>query len=292
MHIDDIDEFPSEEELKKRFYHWDYIVTRKRQLRYWHRKRDTDAKRKHRNESYIKQYKELVGIWEDPDVEKNHTLWLKKQIYKSKYNCKYIRGRITPYKIVRILKEEAARRAMLYTYENQEVMEKKKILCMVGQSGAGKTLVSLHLRYKLGANVICSFTTRPPRENEVEGRDHHFVDIAPPEDQLLAFTVFGYYRYYALKSQVYGPLTVYVIDEDGLIELIEKHSDEYEIYSVYMKRRQCLRLRSGVTLSRIRRDECRTKLDMDFYDYVIENNSTKKELFNNIENIYNELLKK
>ena len=31
-------------------------------------------------------------------------------------------------------------------------------------------------------------------------------------------------------------------------------------------------------------------MSLEDYDYVIENNSTKRELFNNIERIYNELL--
>lgn len=294
MHIDDIDEFPSEEELKKRFYHWDYLVSNRRQLRYWRRKHDHGKNRRHRNENYAKMYSELEDFWLDQDVEKKHAKMLKRQLSVLAFTVKFGRGRVTALKLKRLLKEEVKRRADLYEYENQDkrFMKKKKILCIVGESGAGKTLVSLHLKYKLGANVICSFTTRPPRETEVEGRDHHFIDIVPPKDQMLAFTVFGKYKYYALKSQVYGPLTVYVIDEDGLVDLIENHGNEYEIYSIYIKRRWGLKRRSGVDITRIQRDRCRTKIDLSFYNFVIENNSTKRELFNSVEEIYNNLLEK
>ena len=169
---------------------------------------------------------------------------------------------------------------------------KKKILCIVGESGTGKTLASLHLKYHCDANVICSYTTRPPRDTEVEGRDHHFIDIVPPEEELLAFANFGQYKYYAMKSQVYGPCTVYVIDEQGIRDLMERHADEYDIYSVYIVREKELRRDRGVDLRRMKRDENRKLLDLSFYNYVIENNGTKRELFLNIERIYNEIKNK
>ena len=43
-------------------------------------------------------------------------------------------------------------------------------------SGAGKTsLVNALLSSNCGINVSVSFTTRPPRPGEVEGKDYHFV---------------------------------------------------------------------------------------------------------------------
>ena len=44
-------------------------------------------------------------------------------------------------------------------------------------SGAGKTtLVRLLLEQEAGVSLSVSFTTRPPRPNEQDGRDYHFVD--------------------------------------------------------------------------------------------------------------------
>lgn len=177
-------------------------------------------------------------------------------------------------------------------YEHPQKYEGNKILCIVGQSGSGKTLCSLHLQNKLGANVICSFTTRPPRKTEVEGREHHFINIVPDPNELLAYAVFGGFEYYALKTQVFGDCTVYVIDEQGLRNLINEHGDEYKIYSVYLKRDWNKRIRTGVKRKRMERDADREELPLSDYDYVIENNGTKKELFNNIERIYNEVKEK
>lgn len=167
---------------------------------------------------------------------------------------------------------------------------KKKILCIIGESGVGKTLASLHLKNKFGANVICSFTTRPARETEIEGREHHFVDIDPPSDEVLAMCQFGYYKYYALKSQVFGECTVYVVDETGCRSIRRRCGDEFDVYTLRIERKRKLRIDSGIDYSRMERDRGRIKLES--YDYVVENNATKADFFREIERIYNEVKNK
>lgn len=167
-------------------------------------------------------------------------------------------------------------------------MEKLKLLCIVGESGAGKTLASLHLKFKKGANVICSYTTRPPRSNEVEGRDHHFIDIVPDRTQLLAYTHFGCHYYYATLDQVYGPCTVYVIDEKGIANLRKDFGDRFDIKTVLIRRDKKLRRKCGVDDRRISRDNYRLLEDSE-YDYVVANNGTKADFFARIDSIYEEV---
>lgn len=200
------------------------------------------------------------------------------------------RGRLTKSRLKRLMHDILLKR--VDKYSNPEKYMNNKILCIVGESGAGKTLASLHLQNKLGANVICSYTTRPPRETEVEGREHHFINIVPDPNELLAYTEFCNCSYYALKTQVWGDCTVYVIDEVGLRNLKEEHGGEYRIFSVYITRSWSNRKRAGITEKRMERDRGREKLDLSEYDWVIENNSTKKNLFVNIEEIYNEVKNK
>ena len=195
-----------------------------------------------------------------------------------------IRTRVCLQDVKNIMYEILRRRCD--NYKDKSTM-KKKIMCIVGASGAGKTLASLHLQTHLGANVICSFTTRPPRDTEVEGRDHHFVDIEPPQDDVLAQAKFGGYMYYALKSQVYGPCTVYVVDEAGVRDLVERHSDEFEIFTVNVLRDKKLRLERGIDIVRMLRDKRRKPLES--FDYVVNNDSTKAKFFEQIERIYNEI---
>ena len=274
----------------------------KKQLEYYRRNREREMQRmrdwyannKERKAQYYQDNKERLEAAVNERRRNDEEF---RQISQLKYNIRQTmkriptghRGRVTPIVVVRILKEEIIGRVR--NYLRKENM-KQKILCIVGESGTGKTLASLHLKYECGANVICSYTTRPPRDTEVEGRDHHFIDIVPPEDELLAYAEFGMYKYYATKAQVYGPCTVYVIDEQGIRDLLERHSDEYEIYSVYLRRDKKLRRERGITNGRMDRDKHRKLLDLSFYNYVLENNGTKRELFLNIERIYNEVKNK
>lgn len=48
------------------------------------------------------------------------------------------------------------------------------MIVIIGPSGSGKTTLARELE-KLGANVLVSHTTRPPREGEEDGKDYYFV---------------------------------------------------------------------------------------------------------------------
>lgn len=224
-----------------------------------------------------------------PHPQEAHDEFVRQNYYcgRQKHNK---RGRMTKLRLKKVLFGILQRRVDRYL--NPENYMNNKILCIVGESGAGKTLASLHLQNKLNANVICSFTTRPPRPTEIEGREHHFINIVPDPNELLAYANFGGYEYYALKTQVWGDCTVYVIDEQGLKNLRMEHGGEYRIFSVYITRDWNKRRKSGVKASRMGRDANRETLPLDEYDWVIENNSTKKNLFINIEAIYNEVKNK
>ena len=122
-----------------------------------------------------------------------------------------------------------------------------------------------------------------------------FIDILPDRTEVLAYVHFGQFYYYALKSQVYGPCTVYVIDERGLENLRKDCGDEYDIYTVLIKRRFSQRIR-GVKgaggMARIRRDELREMPPEESFDYVVDNSTSKVHLFDEIERIYDEIVNK
>lgn len=225
--------------------------------------------------------------WRDPQQVQVNMIKRNLKI-SSHYSRK--RGKVTPTRLKMLMKEILQFR--INEYLNPiENMEKLKIMCIIGGSGCGKTLASLHLKYHKDANVICSFTTRPPRDTEVEGRDHHFIDIVPDRTELIAYAHFGGAYYYATKWQVFGPCTVYVIDEKGLENLRKDFGDVYDIHTVLIKRDKSLRRKSGIDETRLRRDERRDLKDED-YDYVIENNGKKANLFSSIESIYEEIKNK
>lgn len=225
--------------------------------------------------------------WRDP--QQTQVNMIKRNLIESSKPGRK-RGRVTKTRLKMLMMEILDARIKDYLNPKTD-MEKLKIMCIVGGSGCGKTLASLHLKYHKEANVICSFTTRKPRENEVEGRDHHFIDIVPDRTELIAYAHFGGAYYYATKWQVFGPCTVYVIDEKGLENLKKDFGDVYDIHTVLIKRDKKLRRKAGVDETRIRRDERRVLVDTE-YDYVVTNNGTKKHFFDEIERIYEEIKNK
>lgn len=50
------------------------------------------------------------------------------------------------------------------------------IIALVGESGAGKSLIERKLCEELGYEKMISYTTRPQRTGEVNGKDYHFID--------------------------------------------------------------------------------------------------------------------
>lgn len=156
---------------------------------------------------------------------------------------------------------------------------RQMIVCIVGPSGSGKTTLANIASKELNIPTLCSYTTRPKRENEINGIDHFFVskEEMPTKDKMLAYTKFGDYEYWASIEQI--PIDkpiIYVIDEKGLLMLIEEWGDKYEIVSMLIKRDKKLLIET-VGEERVKRDHSRVKIDEDSYDAVISNNGSLTE---------------
>lgn len=50
------------------------------------------------------------------------------------------------------------------------------MIVLVGESASGKSSIERYLVDNCGYNKVVSYTTRPPREGEVNGIDYHFID--------------------------------------------------------------------------------------------------------------------
>ena len=157
---------------------------------------------------------------------------------------------------------------------------KSVIIAIVGTSGSGKTHMTEFLRNKLNIPTIVSYTTRPKRIGEKEGVEHHFIseEDLPEKQEMLAYTHFGDYEYFALHSQVpENGLCSYVIDEKGLEILTKQFSSKYLIIPVAIKCSQETLKQRGIDPQRLQRDKGRIHIDDSFYDCIICNNGSLEE---------------
>lgn len=159
-----------------------------------------------------------------------------------------------------------------------------KLITITGPSGAGKDTMARMLSEMGGYKVLCSYTTRPKREGEIEGVEHHFVEKCDvPHDKMLAYTQYGGYEYWTTIDQVTDK-SIYVIDEDGLRALCEKFPD-IELFKICVSACEGTRLRRGVSQERIDRDKKRKCLPLSFYNAVIFNNDSYEVLLDKVQRV-------
>lgn len=118
-----------------------------------------------------------------------------------------------------------------------------RIICLVGESGSGKTTIAKAL-YDKGYNVIQSYTTREPRENDEWG--HIFTDWGKyantPKESIIAYTYYDSNHYWATTEQYIGKGdTIYIIEPVGIKNLQEVVKDT-EVIVIYLKCDKVVRL--------------------------------------------------
>ena len=159
-----------------------------------------------------------------------------------------------------------------------------KLITITGPSGSGKDTVARMLSEMGGYKVLCSYTTRPKREGEIDGVEHYFVDKCNiPHDKMLAYTQYGGYEYWVTIDQVKNK-SIYVIDEDGLKNLCERFPN-IELFKICVTAWETTRLSRGVSQERIYRDKQRKLLPLAFYDAVIFNNGTLSKLCDEVQRV-------
>lgn len=154
------------------------------------------------------------------------------------------------------------------------------IIAIVGNSGSGKSYMAEFLRSKLNVPVIVSYTTRPMRSGEMNGKDHYFIQSGeiPSSKDMLAYTLFGGYEYFVLHCQIpTGGICTYIVDERGLEELTKRCGARYDVISVLVLCSPEQLEARGIDPARIRRDCERKYLSPGYFDCVIRNDASLEE---------------
>lgn len=116
----------------------------------------------------------------------------------------------------------------------------KKIYCLIGASGSGKTAIAKAL-IKLGMSEIVSHTTRKAREGEVHGYDYYFVSNEEFDTiDKAEFASYGGNRYCISTDELNSKFKsnnniVVVVEMNGYKQLKENCSSFADVISIYVK---------------------------------------------------------
>lgn len=133
-------------------------------------------------------------------------------------------------------------------------MNKKTLVLLVGETGAGKdTVVN-----KLPFPKVISYKASSMRNSDIEGVTHYFVsdeemDEIEKRDDIIASTNTGGIRYCATADQLKDDVTIYVINPEGVRWFNEHYkNDDLQIIII------------GLFVSlEIRKSRCRTRTDFE-----------------------------
>ncbi len=117
------------------------------------------------------------------------------------------------------------------------------ILVLIGASASGKSTVEKILHSRYGFKKIISYTTRKPRNGEVNGKDYYFIDNDTFDDMLKQglFAEYDEYsqerKYGTLKSDYIdmGEDKVVVLTPNGLRQLQKSVENNDNIFSVLVE---------------------------------------------------------
>ena len=155
---------------------------------------------------------------------------------------------------------------------------KKTVITITGPSGAGKDTAARLFAKATGLPVVCSYTTRPMRPGERDGREHRFVKSCTAQwADMLAYTRYGGYEYWTLRKQLGDGGAVYVVDEVGLL-CLEDRFPGLCLWEVFVTAPPSLIRKRGASAERTGRDEGRKSLPLERYDRVIVNDGTPERL--------------
>lgn len=114
---------------------------------------------------------------------------------------------------------------------------------IIGRTASGKSSIARAVCNKLGLQLVKSYTTRPPREEEKKmsskDTDHYFIDDMYMDefisyDEIAAYTEINGYKYFVTKD-ILDKSDIYVIDPIGVDDLEKRCGDEYKFIKIYIR---------------------------------------------------------
>lgn len=176
----------------------------------------------------------------------------------------------------------------------------KTIICIVGKTGTGKDTIARYIQEKYGIGMVCSYTTRPKREIEVDGREHYFISKIKmaaicATEHVIAYTINDKtgIEYCATAESITDKNIVYIINPKG-IEYLKEHLPEgFQLAIMYcnlsetkIKDRVLGRGDNEIIFNTrllSEREEFDTFYDNHEYDVVIDTSQSKEEVYKQVD---------
>lgn len=171
------------------------------------------------------------------------------------------------------------------------------LICILGFSASGKDTIEKEMINKYSFNKVIQFTNRPPRENEINGIDYHFVSNQEFKSLILKNEFVSYRKFNSILGTWYYGISkngfslsdknILIVDIDGLLD-IKKNYTESNCLSIfidvdYNTRLQRVKNRPNSDLQEFERrakdDESKRDFLMMNCDYVVKNKNFKDCMF-------------
>lgn len=113
--------------------------------------------------------------------------------------------------------------------------KKRKVICILGKAGSGKDTLKKYLCDNYGEifSPLVTYTTRPKRENEIDGRDYYFISEEEwqKREWFESLTFNNWHYSSSLESFLRDKITVAIVTPKGCRFYLSKR--ELEVVGVY-----------------------------------------------------------
>lgn len=183
------------------------------------------------------------------------------------------------------------------------------IIVLIGASGSGKSLIEKELAEKHGYEKIVSYTTRKPRQGEVNGTDYHFISNEQFENALQQ-DLFAEYDEYSQK-RLYGTVKsdylskenkVIVLTPNGYRQIKSKKYVNDDVFAVLVTSNLGTRIKRYIDRCGVDKftfddkNEIAARVERDYGMFLGLEREVDLEIFNNegddISNIVEHILEK
>lgn len=118
-------------------------------------------------------------------------------------------------------------------------MNKYKLVALFGKSGAGKDTIQNWMVSNLqDTHKLISYTTRPPRDNEVDNQDYHFISVEEfnymkEKNLFLETTEFrGWYYGTSIESLNENKINIGVFNPSGVKNILDNFQNQILVFPI------------------------------------------------------------